>query len=330
MNNKITDVFWLQKPLSSNDFFSHGNKYFKWLEVHDYHPKTVSERKRHIMHFVKWCHQENIYVTQDVSRKALEVYQRFLFQQKSKNNEPFSPSYRMQRLTAISMFFRWIAANNLILFNPAVSIEIPKISKKIPRNILTHEEVKTVLNNVKTHTSKGFRVRTILETLYSTAMRSHEITQVQIADINFEYGTIHVHGKGKKDRIIPIGNHALKWIYTYIDEYRILQTNDPNEKTLFLNQHHKPYSSTSISHLVTKYIQRSGIDKKGSCHLIRHSVATLMLENGADIRQVQQFLGHATIKTTQIYTHISIGKLKEVHTRTHPAKTYKTKTILED
>ena len=172
----------------------------------------------------------------------------------------------------------------------------------------------------------GIRDRAVLETLYSTGIRPAEACAIKLYDLDHERGTLMIRqGKGKKDRLIPIGERATAWIDKYLAETRPLLAREPDDGTLFLTSTSQPYLPEGLSKLARRYVQASGIGKQGSCHLFRHTMATLMLEGGADIRYIQQMLGHKELSTTEIYTHVSIQKLKEIHELTHPAKLEKTK-----
>ncbi|MGH8241662.1 MAG: tyrosine-type recombinase/integrase, partial [Steroidobacteraceae bacterium] len=160
----------------------------------------------------------------------------------------------------------------------------------------------------------------ILETLYSTGMRRRELMGLSLFDLDRERGTVMIRqGKGKKDRMIPIGERAVRWIDRYQNEVRpgfVVR----DHATLFLTHTGEPFTPNRLTQLVREYIRAADLGKSGSCHLFRHTMATLMLENGADIRYIQAMLGHAELSTTQIYTQVSIRKLKEIHSATHPGK----------
>ena len=165
------------------------------------------------------------------------------------------------------------------------------------------------------------RDRAILETFYSTGIRRLELIHLGLYDIDLDRGTLMVrHGKGKRDRMLPIGERAVAWVEKYLNEVRPELATAQSEQALFLTNLGTLFHPNRLTALVRNYINATNIGKKGSCHLFRHSMATHMLENGADIRFIQAMLGHARMDTTQIYTQVSIKKLKEVHTLTHPAR----------
>ena len=199
---------------------------------------------------------------------------------------------------------------------------MPRSEQHLPKVILTAGEVETVLGGPDLATPTGLRDRAIMEALYSTGLRRTELTRLAVGDLDHERGVVFVRqGKGKKDRVTPIGERALAWVKKYLADARpaLAPASGPNSRTLFLTERGGPIPVKYLSWIVTGYIARSGVGKSGSCHLFRHTLATLMLENGADVRHVQAMLGHACLQTTQLYTHVSIKALQAVHARTHPA-----------
>lgn len=163
-------------------------------------------------------------------------------------------------------------------------------------------------------------ITAVNETLYSTGMRRMELVNLEVPDIDRERGTVLIRlGKGRKDRIIPIGERALYWIDRYLDRVRLHLVVDPSDQTLFLTRTGEAFNLAWLSNTVSRYVDGANIGKRGACHLFRHTMATLMLENGCDIRFIQAMLGHAELSTTQIYTQVAIRVLKQVHAATHPA-----------
>ncbi|WP_243382783.1 tyrosine-type recombinase/integrase [Geothrix alkalitolerans] len=206
--------------------------------------------------------------------------------------------------------------------SPAAELELPKVARRLPKAILTAKEAEAVLAVPDIKTAVGLRDRAILETFYSTGIRRMEMTKLTISDVDRERGTLFIReGKGKKDRMIPIGDRALAWIAVYRDRARPELLGDkPDDGTLFLNNLGNPLKPFHLTMLAKRYVTKAGIGKDGACHLFRHTMATLMLENGADIRYIQDMLGHASLETTQVYTRVSIRRLKAIHTATHPGR----------
>jgi integrase/recombinase XerD len=187
--------------------------------------------------------------------------------------------------------------------------------------VLTSTEADAVLNQTDVGTPLGIRDRAMLETLYSTGIRRMELANLKLYDFDRERGTLMVRqGKGKKDRMVPIGERALAWVEKYLNEVRPDLIRERDDGLLWLNAAGIPMLAASIGGIVAEYVDAAKIGKRGSCHLFRHTMATVMLENGCDIRYIQAMLGHAKLDTTEIYTQVSIRKLKEVHSATHPAR----------
>jgi integrase/recombinase XerD len=202
---------------------------------------------------------------------------------------------------------------------------MPRMERRLPKHVLTTAEVEQVLNTPDLQTDVGVRDRAMLETLYSTGMRRMELVGLKLFDVDIERGTVMIRqGKGRKDRMIPIGERALAWIARYRDEVRPQWALAQDDGILFLTMQGESLSLNRLTQMVREYIEAAQIGKQGSCHLFRHTMATLMLENGADIRFIQAMLGHADISTTQIYTQVSIRQLKDIHTATHPARMART------
>ena len=176
-----------------------------------------------------------------------------------------------------------------------------------------------MLQQPDVHTTEGLRDRAILETFYSTGMRRLEVANLKLYDIDRERGTVVIRqGKGKRDRHIPIGERALGWIAKYVSDARPDLLAAADDGTLFLDSMGEPFDRVYLTSVVRGYIRKAKIGKTGGCHLFRHTVATLMLENGADIRIIQELLGHAKLTTTELYTRVSINLLKQVYLATHP------------
>jgi integrase/recombinase XerD len=206
-----------------------------------------------------------------------------------------------------------------LLHNPASEIELPRLPKPLPR-VLTASEAELILHQPNVADPVGIRDRAMLEVFYSTGMRRTELLRLRLYDVDREAGIVTIReGKGKKDRVIPIGERAVAWLDKYLDQARPRLATEPDDMTLFLTVQGEPLGRTTLSYIIRQYVEAAGIGKHGACHLFRHTMATLMLEGGADIRFIQQMLGHARLDTTQIYTHVSIRMLKQIHSATHPA-----------
>jgi len=295
--------------------------YLTALEVKNYSPLTVNGRRLALIAFIRWCQDRELYQPQDVSRPILESYQRWMHRHRKTNGNPLGFTTQRGRLVAIKDYFRWLCRQNVILHNPASELEMPRSERRLPKGALTETEVERVLSVPDIAQPLGLRDRAILEVLYSTGIRRIEIVRLELGDLNAERRVLMIRqGKGKKDRVVPIGERALSWALKYLSDVRPEMLLDPREQALFLSGYgDSALSADYLSRLIASYVRQAGITR-GGCHLFRHSCATLMLENGADIRFIQQMLGHANLNTTQIYTEVSIRQLQRVHAMTHPAE----------
>jgi integrase/recombinase XerD len=235
------------------------------------------------------------------------------------------------RIIPLRVWFKWMARHHHILHNPASELELPRLGVRLPKAVLTAGEADQVMMQTNIHDPLGLRDRAILETLYSTGMRRLELVNLKVWDLDLERLTVNIRqGKGKRDRVIPIGDRAAAWVRKYLTESRPQLATEPDDKTTFVCHNGEPFSLGYLSQVVRDYVDAAKLGKQGACHLFRHTMATLMLEGGADTRFIQQMLGHADLNTTQIYTHVAIRQLQEIHRATHPAKLEKQKRELLD
>ena len=295
-------------------------EYCQWMAIANFSPNTIEVHRRYLCYFRIWCEDRSTTTPGEVTKQTVERYQKYLYNyRQAKSGEPLSFESQHKRLGLVRNLFKWLSKNNSILFNPASDIEFPKKEHRLPRYIFTSKEAETVLNQPDVSTPLGIRDRSILETLYSTGVRRMEIRKIHIYDLDMDRGTVRINqGKGRKDRVVPIGERALKWIEKYLCDVRPFLVQEPDNQILFLTARGRQISEDYFTQMAGIYVKKSGLGKKGSCHIFRHTAATLMLENGAEIRYIQEMLGHSSLATTQLYTQISIRKLKEVHTQTHP------------
>jgi integrase/recombinase XerD len=293
--------------------------YLEWMQVTNYSEATVKDHRVNLGYFCDWCDERSLKEPTEITRPILEQYQRQVYRHRTREGKPLSFTSQTHRLSPIRGFFKWLSRKHLILYNPAREMELPRVEKRLPKFILTASEADRVMNAVDIADPLGLRDRAILETLYSTGMRRRELIHLTIPDLDPERGTVMIRqGKGKKDRMVPIGERALVWIGKYLSDSRPHLAVGPDEGILFLTSLGDRLSPNRLSNLVSLHVRASGIKKRGACHLFRHTMATLMLESGADIRSIQEILGHSELSSTQTYTRVSIRRLKEVHDKTHP------------
>ena len=222
-----------------------------------------------------------------------------------------------RNLSSIKSFYKFMVMEDHIAINPTTDLETPKINRKLPR-VLSIEEVDNLIEQCKVMLPLGLRDRAMLELMYGTGLRVSELLSLQIDDINFTAGFLRCLGKGRKERIVPVNNSSVLWVERYLARSRNTLVKSQYERTLFLNAHGHSLSRQGFFKLLAQYGEKSGIKKEITPHTLRHSFATHLLENGADLRAVQEMLGHADISTTQIYTHITRSRIREVYQQCHP------------
>lgn len=227
------------------------------------------------------------------------------------------PSSLSRQLVAVKMFFRYLEQESLLNHNVTENMEGPKLWKVLPVT-LTNKEVDRLLVAPDMQRRLGLRDRAILETFYATGLRVSEISALRIVDVHSEEGYVRCVGKGRRERVVPISNDALDWIERYSLELRPKLLKDEKEQILFISNRGTRISRKTIWNMIRKYALAAGIDKKIGPHTLRHSFASHLLANGAQLRVIQEMLGHADISTTQIYTHIDQSRLFSIHQKHHP------------
>jgi integrase/recombinase XerD len=307
------------KPSRHELLASRLDKYLQHLAVKGFAESTLRVRRIHMGMFLTWCRKRRITTPLRVTKTILERYQRFLFDYRKKNGQPLAVASQHSRLAPLKVWFRWMARRNYITQDPASELELPRIGYKLP-SVLNKDEAELVLKQPALETPLGVRDRALLEVLYSTGIRRMEILKLKLYDVDKNHGLVSVReGKGRRDRVVPIGERALAWLDKYLIEVRPLIVGEPDEGYVFLTSTGRPFAPNYLSWLARRYVRTAEPAKNGACHIFRHTMATLMLEGGADVRYIQAMLGHARLDTTQIYTHVSIRMLKQIHAATHPA-----------
>ena len=301
-------------------FYTYLKQYNEAMAVRGYSPRTLHRRESDIRRFVGWCDERGLAQPRDITKPILERYQKHLYTYRQVNGEPLSPSSQNHYLTSVRQFFKWLTQQNHLLYNPASELVIVKPNATLPV-VLSEEEVERLMQQPDLRTLQGLRDRAVLEFFYSTGVRRAELCALKLPDVSVARKTAMIrHGKGDKDRLLPLGPRALYWLERYLRLVRPELLLDIREQTVFLNDYGEPFRDSKLGDKVKRYMKHAGIDAPGSCHLLRHACATHMLENGAELRFIQAMLGHADPRATQLYTHVSIRKLAEIHAATHPAK----------
>ncbi|PKM80114.1 MAG: site-specific tyrosine recombinase XerD [Firmicutes bacterium HGW-Firmicutes-14] len=272
---------------------------------------TLDSYNRDLKQFLGFLEKEKVEDVQKATRNIIMSYLLFL-QKRGRATATVS-----RHLAALKSFYHFLLRERYIEKDPTLNLESPKLEKKLPR-VLTINEVEMLLNQPKGSDPAGLRDKAMLELLYATGIRVSELISLDVSHINLEMGYIRCFGKGAKERIVPVGSYARKCVSEYLQRGRVKLIKNKSEQALFVNQHGKRLTRQGFWKIIKKYAIKAGISKEITPHTLRHSFATHLLENGADLRSVQEMLGHADITTTQIYTHLTKGRLKEVYAKSHP------------
>ena len=239
----------------------------------------------------------------------------------------YSPATTARKIATLRSFFKWANRCGYAGTNPMTLIRTPRQNKRLPKAI-TVEQVERLLSAPGDRDVLGRRDRAMLETIYSTGIRVSELVGLNLSDLDAESESMHVRGKGKKERLVPLGTHALAAIKRYVDmveadvryggAFREAKAAGGEGFALFINKHGKRLSSRSVRRKLDKYLREVGLDSTISPHTLRHSFATHLLDNGADLRSVQELLGHQSLSTTQVYTHLTTDRMREAYDKAHP------------
>jgi integrase/recombinase XerD len=289
------------------------------LLVAGYSAYTLRCRRGVLRRFIAWCDDRGLTDPAEITRPILERYQRHLFAHRRPDGSPLALGTQFGCLSPLRSWFKWLAREGRITADPASQLTLPRLSKQLPRALLGVAETESILTAADPATPEGLRDRAMLELLYSTGLRRTELARLRRYDADLARLLVFVReGKGRKDRVVPLGTRAAAWLDRYLTDARPRLLGQAREE-LFVTDWGQPITPAQVATAVRKAKARAGIAKPGATHLLRHACATHMLDAGADVRHIQALLGHASLATTERYTHVAISKLQEVHARTHPA-----------
>jgi len=258
--------------------------------------------------FVKFISEKEF---QDLTYLDIRSFLAFL------KTREYSKSSISRKLACLRSFFKYLVRENILTQNPAAGIATPKKEKRLP-SFMNPEEITKLLDSPVKNSWDEKRDKAILEMLYSSGLRVSELAGLNHDDLDFFGGLIRVRGKGKKERIVPVGQAALNSLRAYLDVKAPREPVNAIKKPLFISRIGSRLTDRSVRRMILKYVKRTGLGKEISPHMFRHSFATHMLDRGADLRSVQELLGHANLSTTQIYTHVTTQRLKDAYTAAHP------------
>lgn len=261
--------------------------------------------------FLEYLRENEIPSFKQVNKEVIVNYM-----QSEKNNNKANSSI-LRSVSSLRKFFQYLAQEKIIEKDPMLLIDTPKKKQHLPQ-VLTKEEVEKLLRSPNTGQVLGLRDRAMLELMYATGLRISEIINLKLEDLHLTMGTLQTLGKRHKERIVPVGDEAIKWVNRYLEEARPKLLKQKRSNYLFLNFHGNNLTRQGVWKNLKAEVRKAGIQKNITPHTLRHSFATHILENGADLRIVQELLGHADISTTQIYTHLSNKQLADIYNRAHP------------
>lgn len=272
---------------------------------------TLESYIRDCSKFVKYLDNLNIYDFRDVNHSNILDFLDILRKQRAKANTI------ARHIASIKQFFKYLVLEKVIKIDPTSNIRTPKLNMALP-DILTLNDIEKLLDTPNINTNIGMRDSTMLEVLYASGIRVSELVNLKIKDLNFELGYIVVFGKGSKERIVPLGKFAIEKLTKYINNIRSSFLRDKTSEYLFLNRNGYNMTRQGFWKILKVHSLKAAINKTITPHTIRHTFASHLLERGADLRTIQLLLGHSDISSTQIYTHIDIKRLKEIHRQHHP------------
>lgn len=272
---------------------------------------TRKSYERDLLQYLHYLEDEQITSWQDVDRYVVINYLEKMHDEKK------APATVTRMITSLRRFHQFLRQERLTDHDPMQHIDTPKKVQKLP-STLSLTEVERLIETPDTTKNLGIRDRAILEVMYATGMRVSELVGLKLSDLHLSLGLVQTLGKGDKERIIPLGDYAIQWLERYLDEARPLLVANPSETHVFVNHHGTGLSRQGIWKNLKQLVCEAGINKEVTPHTLRHSFATHLLENGADLRTVQELLGHADISTTQIYTHITKKRMTDVYKQHFP------------
>lgn len=284
-----------------------------------YAETTCAVRRVRLRLFCVRARAHSVTEPRQLTRSFLKAYRQHLTAYRKPDGAPLSLASQHARLTHLRVWCAWLVREQYLPADPAVGLELPRAESRLPA-VCSATEVEHALRQPRVQAPLGVRDRAILEIFYSTGLRRTELVRLAVSDLDCGRRLVLIRqGKGRRDCLVPIGRRALAWVARYLAEVRPRLVRAPEGGTLFLTARGRAFHPNHLCALVRGYVAAARLGKPGACHLFRHTLATLMLEGGADIRFIQEMLGHAKLTSTQRYTHVSIQQLQAVHAATHPA-----------
>jgi integrase/recombinase XerD len=297
-----------------------AQRYLQSLELIHYSPRTVTTQATYFHRFGEFLAEAKITDVQSITAMTLTDFQRWLFYQPTVKGTARTVASQNRVLSTIKSFFMFLVQEGYLAHNPAQGLRLSREPDALPKNVMTTDEARKIIEAPDTHTLAGYRDRTLLEVLYATGIRKAELRNLTVADVNLEEELLRVNrGKGKRDRVVPLSRIACQYLENYIKAIRPELLQGRQADTLFISVHPgKPIGSHGVGVVIAKYVRLANVKKHVTCHLWRHTCATHLLKNNANLRHVQEMLGHKSLATTERYLRLTITDLKEAHRKFHP------------
>jgi integrase/recombinase XerD len=300
-------------------FEEQAERYRAHLTVRHYAARTIVNHVSALRLLFRFFAETRVPDAAAVTTATLHMFQKWHHHEPTIHGAARGVRYQNRVLAAVRGLFRFLRADGAIPHDPAAALEYAREPQTLPKNILTPGEARRIIEAADPSTVLGYRDRVILETLYATGIRKTELLNLTLADVNLEEELVRVNGgKGAKDRVVPLTRVACAGLETYMKAVRPQLVRGRKTERLFVSLRRGALSDTALGHLIEKYARQANVKKRVTCHLWRHSCATHLLQNRANLRHVQEILGHRSLATTERYLHLTITELKEAHRRCHP------------
>jgi integrase/recombinase XerD len=294
-------------------------KFLGYLQIRNYSPRTVSDYGYNLGSFFRFLEQKAVTDVQGITTATLTDFQRWFYYQPTKRGHARGVVNQNLVLATVKSFFRFLKNEGFIHGNPAEAVEYAREPRSLPRNVLTPKEANRIIDSIDTTTALGYRDRTILEVFYATGVRNQELRNLTVADANLEEELLRVNGgKGGHDRVVPLSRVACKFLETYLKGIRPQLVGGKATDRLFVSFRGNPIDGHTVGDVVKKYAKLASVKKHVTPHVWRHTCATHLVKNEANLRHVQDILGHRSLHTTERYLSLTITDLKEAHRKFHP------------
>jgi integrase/recombinase XerD len=302
------------------------DRYLAWMMATGYAEDSLKGAHSDLEWFFRFLRAAGISRIADVTPEVLADYSIWLRENKNRRNEglTLSLAHVLHRLVGLKQFFKWLTKQMVILYDPAEDLEVPRVHRGLPHAILTQAEARRLLDAPDLTSPVGYRDKALLELLYATGIRTMELLRLKVEDVNVKGGTVFIRkGKGNKQRLIPVPPLSMGYVREYIERVRPrfgrrLWSNAPDQGFLFINYTGGHIDVNRLKEILTRHTKAAKIDKNVTALCLRHSIASHLLENGLDVRFIQEFLGHSRLDTTQIYAKVTLSGLRRSYNKTHP------------